>query len=96
MSKIGKSKRLSKPDKFKLALSLAQLRPSLYNIYISFHIQVSPRHDFSQLPLWNSQEPAEHLGLPGVAALEHDGAELHHSLLLDMEDIVHPVHQGWR
>ena len=30
MSKIGKSKRLSKQDKFKLALSLAELSPSLF------------------------------------------------------------------
>ena len=68
----------------------------MYNIYINFYFKIFTHFDFSQLPLWNSQEPAEHLGLPGVAALEHDGAELHHSLLLDMEDIVHPIHQGWR
>ena len=34
MSKIGKSKRWSKPDKFKLALSLAKLSPSLFEIMI--------------------------------------------------------------
>ena len=61
-----------------------------------FHVQFFRHFDFPQLTLWNSQEPAEHLGLPGVAVLEHDGAELHHLLLLDMEEIVHPDHQGWR
>ena len=30
MAQIGKSKRQSKPDKFKLALSLAKLSPSLF------------------------------------------------------------------
>ena len=48
------------------------------------------------MSLWNSHEPAEHLGLPGVAVLHHEGAQLHYPLLLDTVQIQILAHQGWR